>query len=122
MEIGVDGARRFVIGGACGHATPTGSAQNDWTTPTGYASATDPRYINPMAAAHRAKHQLGPRIEHAAAGAAAGERDLDGADGGSAAAEAEPMPPPEAVPDTTPPNTMPRDTGEVPPSVAPPLP
>ena len=30
--------------------------------------------------------QLGPRVEHAAAGAAAGERDLDGADGGSAAA------------------------------------
>jgi hypothetical protein len=36
----------FVIAG-CGHATPTGSAQNDWTTPTGYASATNPRVVDP---------------------------------------------------------------------------
>lgn len=37
----------FVLVG-CGHATPTGSAQNDWTTPTGHGSATNPRVINPM--------------------------------------------------------------------------
>ena len=43
-----------LLAGACGHATPTGSARNDWTTPTGYANATDPRYVNPNAAAHRA--------------------------------------------------------------------
>ena len=44
-----------LVAGACGHATPTGSAQNGWRTPTGYASATNPRYINPDAAAHPAR-------------------------------------------------------------------
>jgi hypothetical protein len=46
-----------LIAGACGHATPTGSARNDWDTPTGYANATDPRYINPIAAAHPARNR-----------------------------------------------------------------
>jgi hypothetical protein len=36
----------FVVAG-CGHATPTGSAQNDWTTPTGNASATNPSVVDP---------------------------------------------------------------------------
>jgi hypothetical protein len=41
-----------MIATACGHEVTTGSARNDWDTPTGHASATDPRYINPMAAGH----------------------------------------------------------------------
>jgi hypothetical protein len=111
-----------LIGGACGHATPTGSAQNNWATTTGYANATDPRYINPMAAAHRAKHynwdlasSTPPPVQPQ--GSAISTEPTE-----AVPPPAEPMPPPEAVPDTTPPNTMPRDTGEVPPSVAPPLP
>jgi hypothetical protein len=42
---------------ACGHATPTGSARNDWNTPTGYATATNPRYLNPSAGIHPAKNR-----------------------------------------------------------------
>ena len=46
-----------VVAGACGHATTTGSARNDWATPTGHAAATNPRYINPDAAAHPARNR-----------------------------------------------------------------
>ncbi|HWE30142.1 MAG TPA: hypothetical protein VHB97_19175 [Polyangia bacterium] len=46
-----------VIGGACGHEITTGSARNDWATPTGHASATNPRYINPLAATHPARNR-----------------------------------------------------------------
>jgi len=43
----------FAVG--CGHEQVTGSARNDWNTPTGHATATNPRYVNPMAAAHPAR-------------------------------------------------------------------
>jgi hypothetical protein len=43
----------FAVG--CGHEQVTGSAKNDWNTPTGYATATDPRYVNPMDANRPAK-------------------------------------------------------------------
>jgi hypothetical protein len=43
----------FAVG--CGTEQVTGSARNDWNTPTGHATATDPRYVNPMAAAHPAR-------------------------------------------------------------------
>jgi hypothetical protein len=64
-----------VLASACGHAVHTGSAKNDWTTPTGYANATDPAYINPDAAAHRAKHfdfasREAPPLQSAPAGSA----------------------------------------------------
>ena len=52
--MGVGLALAGLVGVGCGHATPTGSAQNDWATPVGHATATNPRYINPMAGAHPA--------------------------------------------------------------------
>jgi hypothetical protein len=45
------------LAAACGHAQPTGSARNNWATPTGYATATNPNYINPDAAAHPARNR-----------------------------------------------------------------
>ena len=41
-----------ILGVGCGHAVTTGSAQNDWATPVGHATATNPRVVNPMMAAH----------------------------------------------------------------------
>jgi hypothetical protein len=43
--IGLALAGAFLV--ACGHATPTGSASNNYATPTGQATATNPRYLNP---------------------------------------------------------------------------
>lgn len=47
MRIMKGAALAFFVAAGCGHATTTGSAQNDWTTPTGQASATNPRVVDP---------------------------------------------------------------------------
>ncbi len=46
-----------LAGAGCGHATPTGSARNNWATPTGHATATNPNYLDPYAGMRRAKNR-----------------------------------------------------------------
>jgi hypothetical protein len=43
----------FAVG--CGHEQVTGSARNNWATPTGYASATDPTVVSPLGGMHPAR-------------------------------------------------------------------
>ncbi len=102
-----------VVAAACGHEVTTGSARNDWATPSGYANATDPRYINPDAPAHPA-HDRSVFAKREAPPLQA------------APTEAEPestVPPPsDAVPPpstTVPDETLPRDNDEPPPYVTP---
>jgi hypothetical protein len=106
--VGVALAGLFVA--ACGHATPTGSAQNGWATPTGYASATHPRYINPDAAA-------GPARDRSAFEAQAPPQQPGASDVTSAPPPA--MLPPADEQPIMPPDTSPRDGDEVPPYVVP---
>jgi hypothetical protein len=40
----------FAVG--CGHEQVTGSARNNWATPEGHATATDPVKVDPMAPMH----------------------------------------------------------------------
>ena len=97
-----------VVAAACGHEVTTGSARNDWTTPTGYANATNPRYIDPMAGVQPthnrstfAKREAPPLQEPPPAEAT----------------------PPDAVPppvESAPPHqTLPRDSEQPPPYVDP---
>ena len=99
-----------LMAGACGHATPTGSAQNGWVTPTGNATATNPRYVNPLAAAHPARdrslfaERQAPSLQPAAADEAlplSNESAPIVAEppSGPVPPPAEVLPPPETVPD-----------------------
>ena len=97
-----------LFAGACGTATHTGSARNDWATPTGYANATDPRVVNPNAPEHRSRDlaQIArseappPPVEHyppqeeAAPPPVPTNPELQEA----VPPPAEPLPPPQAVP------------------------
>ncbi|HEY2747712.1 MAG TPA: hypothetical protein VGL86_23985 [Polyangia bacterium] len=104
-----------VVAAACGHEVTTGSARNDWATPTGYASATHPRYINADAAAHKAHD----RSVFAAAEAPTLQPmpvEVAPEPVGAVPPPAETMPPPATVPD----ETLPRDS-DVPPSYVTPI-
>ncbi|HXU69675.1 MAG TPA: hypothetical protein VN947_10110 [Polyangia bacterium] len=97
-----------LFAGACGHATPTGSARNDWATPTGYANATDPRVINPNAPEHRVRDRslfatsaAPPPVQPAPSQVSAPpvtNPELQEA----VPPPPEELPPPETVPDVTP--------------------
>ena len=102
-----------VVAAACGHATPTGSARNDWDTPTGYANATDPRYINPDAAAHPAKHRSVFATREAPPLQSPPPEEVAPMD--AVPPPAETTPPPQTVPD----ETLPRDSDVPPPYVTP---
>ncbi|HEX9103629.1 MAG TPA: hypothetical protein VF997_15570, partial [Polyangia bacterium] len=109
------------VAGACGHATTTGSAQNDWATPTGHAMATNPRYVDPMAAIHPAhdrsvfakseapRQQPEPATDVAAPASteplAAPETPIAPEPPGAVPPPAEPLPAPETVPDVVVPDT-----------------
>ena len=98
----------------CGHAQVTGSAQNDFATPVGHAQATNPRYINPLAAAHPARDRsVFEREEFAAA--REGGPPAPPPRGSAIVPEA--APPPEVMP---PPYTPPAE--EAPPPETAPLP
>ena len=89
----------------CGTAQVTGSAKNDWTTPTGHAQATDPRIVDPMDPGHLrgdrsvfAKREAPPLQEH---------------NGGTAIEQ--PAPPPPAPVDNAAPDITPEPMPEAPP-------
>jgi hypothetical protein len=58
LAIGLLIAAMFGVG--CGHEQTTGSAQNGFATPTGYASATNPRVVDPDRAARGPSRTLRP--------------------------------------------------------------
>ena len=108
----------------CGHATTTGSAQNDWTTPTGYASATNPRVINPDAAVHPARDRSlfarreAPTLQPQPSGSSA----IDTTQPMDTLPPSETLPPPDTVPPSEtlpPPDTSSRNVDELPPYVTP---
>ncbi|MCU1277595.1 MAG: hypothetical protein JWM53_1141 [bacterium] len=105
-----------LLAGACGHEQTTGSAQNGWQTPVGYATATNPRYINPLAAAHPARdrtvfqEQQAPPQQPVSSDEAMTPPPSET----TAPPPSETMPPPEKTsPEMMPPGTMAPD--EVPP-------
>ncbi|HEX6837141.1 MAG TPA: hypothetical protein VF334_11245 [Polyangia bacterium] len=112
--MGVGLALAGLVGVGCGHAVPTGSAQNDWATPVGHATATNPRYVNPMAGAHRAHDrsvfarteapplQPGAEAPVSTGTAVAPETPVAPEPPGMVPPPAETMPPPETVPEVPP--------------------
>ncbi len=109
--------------GACGHEVTTGSAKNDWNTPTGYASATNPRVVNPMVQPARDRSYFeqreAPPLQPVPTDTAAPTSTETPPPAGPVAPPAEVMPPPETVPDVMPPDTSPHGSSDVPPYVAP---
>jgi hypothetical protein len=121
----------FVIAG-CGHATPTGSAQNGWTTPTGYASATNPRVVDPNGGMQPARNRSifakreAPTLQPQPSDESPVEpSSVDTMPPPDPRATEMPAPPTtEPAPDTAapelaPPNTTTRDLDAVPPYVTP---
>jgi hypothetical protein len=90
----------------CGHATPTGTARNDWATPVGRATAQNPRYVNPLAAAHPTHNPARYANDYAAATRASDAYTPVAPEPvGAVPPPAQPLPPPETVPDVPPPPT-----------------
>jgi len=122
----------FVVAG-CGHETTTGSAQNGWTTPTGYASATNPRVVDPNGGSHPARNRsvftqreaptLQPQPSEASPADTSSVDTMPPPDSRAADVPAAPPtiePAPDtAAPELTPPDTSPRDLDVVPPYVTP---
>jgi hypothetical protein len=54
-----------LLAAACGHERVTGSAHNDWSTPTGWGSVAESqvRVSNPASAAHPARNKSAFRAE-----------------------------------------------------------
>ena len=121
--LGVGLALAGLVGVGCGHATPTGSASNDWATPTGRATATNPRVVNPMEAAHPARDRSdfakaeAPPLQPGATPST--ETPVAPEPVGAVPPPAQPLPPPETVPDIAAPDTGAHPADELPPYVEP---
>ncbi|MCA1664109.1 MAG: hypothetical protein LC659_07565, partial [Myxococcales bacterium] len=98
----------------CGHATPTGSAQNNWATPTGHASATNARVVDPNGGSRVARDRS-VFARHDAPTLQPQPSDATPVDTASPPA-IEPAPD-SGAPDLAPPDTSTRD--ELPPYVTP---
>jgi hypothetical protein len=109
----------FSVG--CGHEQVTGSAKNDWNTPTGYATATNPRYVNPMDANRPARDRSvfakreAPTLQPNAGSAIEQPAPVE-----VPPPTATPQPPLDAAPDIQTPNTAPGGIEAPPPYVLPP--
>jgi hypothetical protein len=99
----------FAVG--CGHEQVTGSAKNDWATPTGYATATHPEYVNPMAVGLHARANRNFFANQ--------EGQPPPPTAGSAIEQPAPPPPMDAAPDVVTPDTTPGPVAP-PPYVMPP--
>ena len=116
----------FAVAG-CGHEVTTGSAQNDWTTPTGYASATNPRVVDPNGGIQPARHRSvfaereAPTLQPQPSDTSSVDT-MPPADSRAADVPAPPTtePAPDtAAPELAPPDTTTRDLDTVPPYVTP---
>ncbi len=97
----------------CGTAVTTGSARNDYATPTGRATATNARYVNPDEPARTPRRNPQYANDYAEARRAS--------DVSVAPAPGAVPPPAEAVPppDVPPPDTTPHGPADLPPYSAP---
>ena len=120
-----------LFGVGCGHAQVTGSAKNDWSTPTGHAQATDPVKVDPMAGSHPAHDRSAFARREAPSLQPAGtavEEPMPMAEPPIAPADRDvvppatvtPMPPLDAAPDIPTPSTQPGGIEAPPPYVLPP--
>jgi len=107
-----------LFGVGCGHEAVTGSAQNNWATPVGHATATNPNYVDPNEPAFTPKKDRSVFAKSEAAPPPPARSVVEPAD------TAEPsgaVPPPiDAAPDIPTPNSGPGGVEAPPPYVLPP--
>ena len=116
-----------LFGVGCGHAQVTGSAQNDWSTPTGHAQATHPVVVDPNGGTHPARNRSvfackpSARAVMPAEPMPMAEPPIAPADNDVVPpATVTPMPPLNAEPDIPAPHTQPGGVEAPPPYVLPP--